>query len=160
MYGSNMNVPPGDIREITIQFSPDLFFGNVVNKNQFDSIRRMLERAQCGLSFPMQAIMKVYNWLDKLASEEQGFYAVMNFLRILYELSLYDNARVLSSSSFAKIETFSDSRRVQKVQKYISTHYQEDIRLGFIGRYGGHDPGLFQPFLSPAHRQDAFRLHY
>lgn len=35
----------------------------------------------------MQAIMKVYNWLDKLASEEQGFYAVMNFLRILYELS-------------------------------------------------------------------------
>lgn len=65
----------GDIREITIQFSPDLFFGNVVNKNQFDSIRRMLERAQCGLSFPMQAIMKVYDWLDKLASEEQGFYA-------------------------------------------------------------------------------------
>lgn len=116
----------GDIREITIQFSPDLFFGNVVNKNQFDSIRRMLERAQCGLSFPMQAIMKVYNWLDKLASEEQGFYAVMNFLRILYELSLYDNARVLSSSSFAKIETFSDSRRVQKVQKYISTHYQQE----------------------------------
>ena len=53
----------------------------------------------------------------------------MNFLRILYELSLYDNARVLSSSSFAKIETFSDSRRVQKVQKYISTHYQEEIRL-------------------------------
>ena len=92
----------GDIREITIQFSPDLFFGNVVNKNQFDSIRRMLERAQCGLSFPMQAIMKVYNWLDKLASEEQGFYAVMNFLRILYELSLYDNARVLSSSSLPR----------------------------------------------------------
>lgn len=76
--------------------------------------------------------MKVYNWLDKLASEEQGFYAVMNFLRILYELSLYDNARVLSSSSFAKIETFSDSRRVQKVQKYISTHYQEDIRLASL----------------------------
>ena len=62
----------GDIREITIQFSPDLFFGNVVNKNQFDSIRRMLERAQCGLSFPMQAIMKVYNWLDKLAFRGAG----------------------------------------------------------------------------------------
>lgn len=107
-----------EIREITIQFSPDLFFKDFINKNQFDSIRRMLERAQCGLCFPMQAIMKVYNWLDHLASEEQGFYAVMNFLRILYELSLYDDARVLSSSSFAKIETFSDSRRVQKVQKY------------------------------------------
>lgn len=79
----------------------------------------MLERAQCGLSFPMQAIMKVYNWLDKLASEEQGFYAVMNFLRILYELSLYEDAKVLSSSSFAKIETFADSRRVQRVQNML-----------------------------------------
>mgnify|MGYP003214211425 CR=1 FL=1 len=79
--------------------------------------------------------MKVYNWLDKLASEEQGFYAVMNFLRILYELSLYDNAQVLSTSSFAKIEVFSDSRRVQKVQ---------------------NDTGFFQPVLPLAYRQDAF----
>ena len=90
-----------EIREITIQFSPDLFFKNFMNKNQFDSIRCMLEKAQCGISFPMQAIMKVYNWLDRLASDEQGFYAVMHFLRILYELSQYDDAKVLSSSSFA-----------------------------------------------------------
>ena len=104
--------------------------------------------------------MKVYNWLDKLASEEQGFYAVMNFLRILYELSLYDNARVLSSSSFAKIETFSDSRRGTEGAEIHFYPLSGGYPVGFIGRYGGHDPGLFQPFLSPAHRQDAFRLHY
>ena len=115
-------------------------------KNQFDSIRRMLEKAQCGISFPMQAIMKVYNWLDKLASEEQGFYAVMNFLRILYELSLYDNAEVLSSSSFAKIETFSDSRRVQRVQKYIADHYQEDIRLSILADMVGMTSVSFSRF--------------
>lgn len=119
-----------EIREITIQFSPDLFFKNFMNKNQFDSIRRMLEKAQCGLSFPMQAIMKVYNWLDKLASEEQGFYAVINLLVILYELSQCEETRTLSSSSFAKISVYSDSRRVQKVQDYIDQHYNEEIRLG------------------------------
>ena len=135
-----------DIREITIQFSSDLFFKDFINKNQFDSIRRMLEKAQCGISFPMQAIMKVYNWLDKLASEEQGFYAVMNFLRILYELSLYDNVEVLSSSSFAKIDNFSDSRRVQKIQKYIADHYQEDIRLADMAEMGGMNPGAFSRF--------------
>ncbi len=108
--------------------------------------RRMLEKAQCGISFPMQAIMKVYNWLDKLASEEQGFYAVMHFLRILYELSLYDDAKVLSSSSFAKIETFSDSRRVQKVQKYIADHYQEDIRLNTLADMVGMTPVSFSRF--------------
>lgn len=119
-----------EIREITIQFSPDLFFKNFLNKNQFDSIRCMLEKAQCGISFPMQAIMKVYNWLDRLASEEQGFYAVINLLVILYELSQCEDTRTLSSSSFAKISVYSDSRRVQKVQDYIDQHYNEEIRLG------------------------------
>jgi hypothetical protein len=135
-----------DIREITIQFSSDLFFKDFINKNQFGSIRLMLEKAQCGISFPMQAIMKVYNWLDKLASEEQGFYAVMSFLRILYELSLYDDARVLSSSSFAKIDNFSDSRRVQKVQKYIADHYQEDIRLADMADMVGMTSVSFSRF--------------
>ena len=53
---------------------------------------------------------------------------------------------MLSSSSFAKIETFSDSRRVQKVQKYISTHYQEDIRLASLADMVGMTPVSFQPF--------------
>ena len=123
-----------EIREITIQFSSNLFFKDFINKSQFDSIRRM------------QAIMKVYNWLDKLASEEQGFYAVMNFLRILYELSLYEDAKVLSSSSFAKIETFADSRRVQRVQKYVAEHYQENIRLNTLADMVGMTPVAFSRF--------------
>jgi AraC-like DNA-binding protein len=134
-----------EIREITIQFSPDLFFKNFINKNQFESIRHMLDMAQRGLSFPMQAIMKVYNWLDSLASEEQGFYAVMHFLRILYELSQYD-AQVLSSTSFAKIEALSESRRVQKVQKYIAEHYQEEIRLNTLADSVGMTPVSFSRF--------------
>jgi AraC-type DNA-binding domain-containing proteins len=135
-----------EIREITIQFSSDLFLKNFISKNQFDSIRRMLERAQCGLSFPMQAIMRIYNWLDKLASEEQGFYAVVHFLCILYELSLYDDAKVLASSSFAKIETFSESRRVQKVQKFIADHYQEEIRLSTLADMVGMTSVSFSRF--------------
>ena len=61
-----------DIREITIQFSSDLFSKTFINKNQFDSIRRMLEKAQKGLCFPMSAILKVYSMLDTLASEKQS----------------------------------------------------------------------------------------
>ena len=41
-----------EIREITIQFSSDLFFKNFMNKNQFDSIRRMLERRNAALVSP------------------------------------------------------------------------------------------------------------
>ena len=118
-----------NIREITIQFSSELFFGNLLNKNQFDSIRKMFENAKQGVSFPMEAIMKIYPQLDTLASETNGFYAVIKFMTILYELSMSDNSRILSSSSFANIDDSSDSRRISKVHDYINIHFKEPIRL-------------------------------
>ncbi|WP_321479230.1 AraC family transcriptional regulator [uncultured Bacteroides sp.] len=136
-----------EIREITIQFSSDLFFKDFINKNQFDSIREMLEKAKKGLAFPMPAILKVYGMLDTLASEKQGFYAVIKFLTILYELSLYvDQASTLSSSSFAKVGIHSDSRRVQKVQEYINSHYKEEIRLNILADMVGMTSVSFSRF--------------
>ncbi|NDV56508.1 AraC family transcriptional regulator [Bacteroides sp. 519] len=135
-----------EIREITIQFSSDLFFKSFLNKNQFHSIAKMFERAQKGLAFPMSAILKVYPKLDTLASEKQGFYATINFLTILYELSLVEDARTLSSSSFAKIDTQSDSRRVHKVQSYINAHYKEEIRLNQLAEMVSMTPVSFSRF--------------
>ncbi len=135
------------IREVTIQFSSDLFFKSFINKNQFNSIRQMLDRAQKGLCFPMSTIMKVYPLLDSLVSEEQGFYAVIKFMTMLYELSLVgEDARTLSSSSFAKIGIHSDSRRVLKVQEYINQHYQEEIRLNQLADMVGMTSVSFSRF--------------
>src|SRR5690554_3452080 len=58
-----------NIREITIQFPSDLLFGNLIDKNQFKSIRDMLERAKKGINFPMEAIMKIYPLLNSLSNE-------------------------------------------------------------------------------------------
>jgi len=136
-----------EIREITIQFSSDLFLEGFLHKNQFDSIRKMPDRAQKGLCFPMSAILRVYPMLDTLASEKQGFYAVIKFLTILYELSLFgEEARMLSSSSFAKIGIQSDSRRVTKVQEYINIHYKEEIRLSQLADMVGMTPVSFSRF--------------
>ena len=68
------------IREITIQFSPDLFSNNFIDKKQFTSIRKMLDRAQKGLSFPLHAVMKVYSTIDSLLKGEPGFYQFVKFL--------------------------------------------------------------------------------
>lgn len=133
------------IREITIQFVP-AFINGLIDKNQFDSIRRMLEKAQNGISFPLDAIMKTYSLIDKLP-EVKGFYAVVHFLTLLYELSLFtDQAKSLSSSAFARIEVHSDSRRVQKVQNYIGKHYKEEIRLGQLAEMVGMTEVSFSRF--------------
>ena len=135
-----------NIREITIQFSADLFFGNFIHKNQFYSIRRMFEKAKKGVSFPMEATMKVFPMMDTLSSEKVGFYSVIKFLTILYELSLIENTQTLASSSFAKIDDSTDSRRVRKIYEYINKHYTEQITLDDLANLIGMTPVALSRF--------------
>jgi AraC-like DNA-binding protein len=135
-----------EIREITIQFAPELFFQNFMNKHQFNSIKVMLERAQKGLVFPLNTILSVRPLLNSLSHENQGFYAVMNFLSMLYELSLSSDVRTLSSSAFARVEPHANSRRVQKVHEYLMLHYTEEIRLSQLANIVGMTEVAFSRF--------------
>ena len=139
-----------DIREITIQFDIEFSANSLFDRNPFNSMKRMMVEAQKGLCFPLDAIMKVYRELDTLSSIKDGFYAFMQFLTILYELSKCEGARALSSTSFAKIEVPSDSRRVQKVKTFIDAHYREDIRLAQLSDIAGMSDSSFSRF---------FKLH-
>ena len=135
-----------DIREITIQFTPDVLPESLLGKNQFRSIRRMLERARLGLAFSERTIMKTYRWLEELTCHGHGFHAVLSFLELLYELSQADDSRTLSSSSFARVKTSSESRRVNKVQQYIASHFREDVRLEQVAALAGMTSVAFSRF--------------
>ncbi len=139
-----------DIREVTIQFDIDFSNSGIFARNPFNSMKKMMTEARKGLCFPMEAIMRVYQQIDTLSSVKDGFYAFIQFLTVLYELSKCDGARTLSSSSFAKVEVSSDSRRVQKVKSYIDQHYKEEIRLGQLADLAGMSPSAFSRF---------FKLH-
>lgn len=139
-----------DIREITIQFDIDFSANSIFDRNPFNSMKKMMVEAQKGLCFPLDAIMKVYRELDTLSSIKDGFYAFMQFMTILYELSRCEGARALSSTSFAKIALPSDSRRVQKVKSYIDTHFREEIRLSTVADIAGMSDSSFSRF---------FKLH-
>ena len=134
-----------DIREVTIQFDID-FTGSIFNRTPFNSMRRMMEEAQKGLCFPMDAIIKVYEKIDTLSSVKDGFYAFMQFMTILYELSRCDGARTLATSSYARVEEESDSRRVRKVKKFINENYMNDIRLAEMADIAGMSPSAFSRF--------------
>ncbi len=139
-----------NIREVTIQFDIDLSESGIFSRNPFNSMKKMMLEAQKGLSFPLDAIMRVYHQLDTLSSIKDGFYAFTQFLTILYELSKFDGARTLASSSFAKVEISSDSRRVQKVKTYINDHYKDEIRLNTLADLAGMSASAFSRF---------FKLH-
>ena len=135
-----------NIREITIQFTSDVLPEPLLSKSQFHSIRCMLDRARCGLAFSQFTIMKVFGKIDDLTRQQRGFHAVLSFLELLYDLSLADDSRTLSSSSFARIKTSNESRRVNKVQQYIASHYAEEVRLETLANLAGMTPVAFSRF--------------
>ena len=139
-----------DIREITVQFNLQLGKDTLFDRTPFLSIRKMMNEARKGLSFPVSAIMKVYGMLDTLSNVKEGFYAVMQFLSILYELSKCEGAKPLASSSFAKIAVEDDSRRILKVKNYISKNYMDEVRLPQLADIAGMSPSAFSRF---------FKLH-
>ena len=134
------------IREITIQFSPDLLGENFLGKNQLASIRKLLDKARCGVAFEMTTIMKVYGMLDDITHTQPGFYRVVKLLSILYELSIADSCHTLSSTSFAHTRVGSDSRRVQKIEEYVDRNYSSDIRLQTLSDLVGMTPTAFSRF--------------
>ena len=139
-----------DIQEITIHFDIDFSEDTIFGRNPFRSLQKMMSEAQKGLCFPMDAILKVYPMLCTLSTIKDGFYAFMQFLTILYELSLCPGARALATSSFAKVEVASDSRRVLKVKNYINQNYMNEIRLADMADIAGMSPSAFSRF---------FKLH-
>lgn len=135
-----------DIREVTVQFSCDLSDDGFLSRTPFQSMRRMMKEARKGICFSLEDIMRVYHMIDSLSSIKEGFYAVVHFYTILYELSKSDTYRTLASSSYAKVEVESDSRRVLKVKDYIAKNYMNEIRLTTLADIAGMSTSAFSRF--------------
>lgn len=136
-----------DIHEVTVQFFIHFEDEHTpFHTNPYKSIREMMMRAKRGLSFPMKAIMTVYPRILKLASIDDKFLMAQELFSILYELSKFDDARELASSTFAKVEVGSDSRRVLKVKDYINQHINDDLRLEQLADIAGMTPTAFSRY--------------
>ncbi|MEG0808301.1 MAG: AraC family transcriptional regulator [Alistipes sp.] len=135
-----------EIREITIQFAPDLLNEEMLQKNQFQSIRKMFDNARQGVAFPLSTIIMVRSLLTALTSEEQGFYSHINFLALMHELSLCPNPQVLSSSSFARSDQGTESERIKKIDAYLQQHYSDKILLEEVAALVTMNPVAFSRF--------------
>ena len=121
--------PEHDIHEITIHIDPDTFRGTLMDKRAFVSIRRMIERAQRGLAFPEPAIQILREDIINLAHSNDSFASVIRLFNLLYRLSLVEDAKELSSSSFVDAREENEDERVRLTKTYIAEHYMDEISL-------------------------------
>lgn len=134
------------IREITIQFDPNLFGDTLLGKSQMRSIRQMLDNARSGIAFGMSAILRIFNLLEEITKTQPGFYRVIKLLEILYELSIEEDFHKLSSSSFANVSVSTESRRVRKVEEYINLNFNKEIRLQSLASIANMTSSAFSRF--------------
>lgn len=135
-----------DIREVTIHFSRDLFSDTFLSKTHLKPLADLISKADVGVAFGMKAIMHNYDRLNELVNMEPGFYSVMKFIELMYELSLTSDYRLLSTSAFAHTTMTTDSRRVQKVKDYIDANFKDDIRLQELADLANMTPTAFSRF--------------
>lgn len=133
-----------DIHEITIQFHPSLFSNPAFQKNQFDSVMKMMAKAEHGLVFGPADISRVLP-IMRMISTEKGFYSVMKFFILLHELSLSEDVRVLSKSASSQY-TESDYQ-MKKILDYISQNLCNQITIDELAQYMGMSLSTLSRFL-------------
>lgn len=123
-----------NIHEVTIQFHSDLLSESFLNKNQLISILELFKKAQKGMAFSRNAIMKVRPMLKTITCETDSFYSVMKLFIILHELSADLEAKELASHSFAYPESapYSANPRINKVVDYLHKNYAHPVHLNEI----------------------------
>ena len=138
-----------EIREITIQFDKSLLSGELLTRNQFAPINAMFSKAQNGIAFPQEAIMKAFYVLDRLAETKDSFEQFIMMLQLLYVLS-QSEYKVLASNTFAHIENIGESRRIQKVKVYVTENCERELTLSEIAGVVGMSPSSFSRFFKTA----------
>lgn len=135
-----------NLREITIQFVPEMFQNELLEKNQFEPIKNMLEKAHHGIVFPVEAIMSVYSILDTLSKEPEKFLQYIKFQYILYKLAVTPGYRVLASSNLATDESQNESDRIQIVRQYVRDNFKSTITLNEVSALVNMVPSAFSRF--------------
>lgn len=138
--------PRHDIYEITIHIDANAFRGAMMDKRAFTSIRRMFERAQRGLAFPEPVIQILREDIINLAQSNDSFASVIRLWNLLYRLSLVEDARELSSSSFVDAEDTKEDLRVTKIKEYIAANYMKDISVQEMSNMIGMNVDAFSRF--------------
>ncbi len=134
------------IHEITIQFPPDLFNEQFLQRNQLSSIRALFQNAKRGIAFELNTIMELYEKIKVITQSQPGFYRMLKLMEILYELSMQENYTLLASRSFSNVKNTPESIRVRKVEEHIDQNFKQEIRLKTLSDIAGMTPAAFSRY--------------
>jgi AraC-like DNA-binding protein len=119
-------------RVITIQFSMDLFSGQMFQKERFFKIRKLLQSSSRGIKFYGKSFEQGMKLMLSIA-EDKGFANIIEFFELLDLLSNSAEAAFLASEGFSPQALRSESNRIQMAYAYILKHFADpNLRIGEV----------------------------
>ncbi|MEZ4901626.1 MAG: AraC family transcriptional regulator [Spirosomataceae bacterium] len=131
--------------EVTIQFHKDLFDQKFLKRNQLYFIRTLLEKSANGILFSKETAQGIQDRILNLV-DKQGFESILELLSILHSLSISEQMRLLSSSSFEENNISYNSRRIEVTFEFIRTNFLTDISLAEVAKLANMTEVSFSRF--------------
>lgn len=119
---------PGNAQVVTIQFHSDFLGEKVLGRKLMLPIKDLLEKANRGVLFSKETAGYLKEKIMKL-SESQDFDSLLNFLSILFDLSISRNQKILATPSYVGHFNISKSRRIETVNEFIRQNIQQEIKI-------------------------------
>ncbi|MBP5418899.1 MAG: helix-turn-helix domain-containing protein [Bacteroidales bacterium] len=117
-----------EAREITIQFLPTLIGDDLLGKETFLPIKKMLSNASRGLVFTSEVANRVLPLVDELCNSH-GFDSYLMIMRLLYDLSIAPMPRALAGETFRSDDLSHTDGRVEQLYVYLKENFQRRISL-------------------------------
>ncbi len=117
---------------ITIQFGRDLFNSQLLQKDRFYRIRKLLQDASRGIQFQGKTFQQAKALMVEL-TKEKGFTSIIGFLQLLDLLSQSTETTFLASEGFTPQALRSDSNRIQIAYGYILKNFhKQQLKIGDV----------------------------
>ena len=120
------------------QFSADVFPSREMNLEEFKLIWYLLEESQKGVAFSGNLLPKIREKFRELPSL-QGLNRLVCLYQILNDLAQCPFVH-LASDNYVNNWSKEENTTVQRANRYINRHYQEEITLEGIAEYTGMNP--------------------
>lgn len=114
---------------VVVIYFHDHFLGETIeNKEEFESIRLLFQRSQCGIEISGETQRQVGKLMNDLL-ELKGAESIIQLLRILNTIALSEECQLITDTHSKSYNTEVETDRMNKVYAYIMKNFQQKINL-------------------------------
>jgi len=134
LIGSNLphcgftNEQTGNVNETVIQLKPDFLGSAFSDMPEMQNVRNLFAQAKGGMAFYGETKNRLGAMIEKM-EKQSPFERLLSMLKILNELELSDECKILNAEGFSLEMQVQDNDRINVVFNYVKDHFQQEVTL-------------------------------